>query len=327
MSKKLEVKAVPTNEVGLDATVFTKAEYEHWSENPPSAIVFASSSLRKAILLAVALSEFNTSAIQTVPFLEHMPFDPSKARTPLEFQQQLEYHVPNGDGELKEAIFVGVFQGVPVYMVPQEGETDRNDAPLHQSENKVEDVRKRLQDKDVLIFGSDSTGLINGVHLGKPRNHIDAIDGFPAGFQSVDQSDPLQVEAFKRAYLKNFYSSDTSLVHNNALFASRGENQDFTATRETRLELVIRNVQERLAELQVFLESAGGGMFQQFFDLLGDIEDQLSDILMREAIAQLPAEQRPWAVIAHIMGMPAWALPGVIEELIREYVRDASVEI
>ncbi len=321
MAKNLEVIAVPLEKVGLDDVVLNREEAEYWSDAAPPAIVFASSSLRKAILLAFALSGFNRQAIRTVPFLEQMPFDPTETETPMEFQVLLEKTVRNGDGELEVPIFVGVFQGVPVYMVPQTGETDKNDDPLDQSKKKVENVRGQLAGKNVIVFGSDTTGLINGVHLGKPRNYGgDEIEGFPQGFQSVDPSDPGQVEAFKLAYLKTFYALDTPIVHNNGLYASRGDIEVVTATRVTRLELVIRNVQDRLAELEVLLESGGGGLFQQFMDWRENLIQQLSDELMRSVIESLPEDQQPWAVLAHIMGMPAWALPGVIEEMQREYV-------
>jgi hypothetical protein len=112
------------------------------------------------------------------------------------------------------------------------------------------------------------------------------------------------------------------------LFASRGEGAGVTATRETNLELVISNVQDRLAELQVLVESACGGIFQQLFKWTANLMEQLSDELMSSSIESLPKEQQALAVITHIMGMPAWALLGVTDELNRKisFLSSNSVE-
>lgn len=327
---ELRVRPVPTHEIGNDQGVITADDREYWSGNNPQAIVFASSSIRKGMLLALALGGYNLESIRKLPFLEELPFDPTDATTPLELQQLLEQHIPNGNGELKESVYVGEFRGVPVYMVPQEGETDRNDDPKLQSTNKVFDVHANIGNKRVVIFGSDSTGLINGVHLGKPRHYPGKVGRFERGGLDVDYSNPAEVLEYSRAYLEEFYLHDTESVHNNALVAVRvGENgQERMVVRETSLMQQIRGVKERLDELQIYLDAGGGGLFQLFFEWYEDIMDQLSDILMREAIAQLPEEQQRWAVISHIMGMPAWALPSVFEELTEKVseVGQADVE-
>lgn len=317
MATELSLRHVPTIEIGEDQRVLSKTDQQFWQENNPTAIVFASSSLRKGILLAFALAGYSREAIQRVPLLEELPFDPKSASTPLEFQQLLEKHIPNGDGELKGSVYVGEFRGIPVYMVPQQGETDKNDDPLIQSINKVIDVQGSLAGKRVLIFGSDSTGLVNGEHLGKPRYYSDRVGRFERGVRDVDFTNPEEVAQYCEAYLLQFYSQDTTIVHNNAIFAAMyGTDSLQSAYQETSLEQTIINVKQRLATLQVYLDAGGGGIFQQLVDWLDDIHSQLSDVVMREVIAQLPEEQQPWAVIAHIMGMPAWALPGLVEELV-----------
>lgn len=308
---------MPTHEIGNDQEVITAEDHEYWNGDNPRAIVVSTSSTRKGLLLALALSGYNRGSIRTVPLLEELPFDPSEANTPLELQQLIEEHIPNGNGELKESVLVGEFRGVPVYMVPQQGETDRNDDPTFQSMNKVIDVHNNIGNKEVIIFGSDSTGLINGVHLGKPRYYSGKVGRFEHGALDVDFSNPSEVLEYCRAYLEEFYLNDTKSVHNNAVVAVRVTKEGVrkTVVRETSLVQEIKGVAERLDELQIYLDAGGGGLFQLFVDWYGNILDEVSDIYMREAIAQLPEEQRPWAFICHIMGMPAWALPGVFEEL------------
>lgn len=324
---ELKIRPSTTSEIGSDRRSLSPEDQKYWKENNPKAIVFASSSIRKAILLAFALSGYDRDAIKKVPFLEKLPFDPTLARTPLELQQLIEQHIPNGNGELQNvvgeqptSIYVGEYRGVPVYMVSQEGETDKNNDPRQQSSDKISDVQRTLGEKPVLIFGSDSTGLIGGEHLGKPRQYPKEVGRFKRGAQDVVFTDPSDVAEYCAAYLEKFYFQDTETVHNNALVAVRpvAAEQQNVVVRETSLTRQIKGVQARLDQLQIYLDAGGGGLFQQFVDWYGNILDEVSDIYMREAVAQLPEEQRPWAVICHIMGMPAWALPAVFEELTTE---------
>jgi len=316
MANQLEVRSIPISEIGNDQRVLSKPDHEYWKGNEPDAVAVATSSLRKIILLAFALGGYNREFIRTVPFLEHMPFDPTTATTPLELQQLLEKHIPNGDAELKESVYVGEFRGISVYAVPQQGETADNDDPLLQSINKVIDVQNSLNSKRVIIVGSDTVGLINGEHLGKPRYFAHQVGRFERGALDVDFRNPDEVNEYCQAYLLQFYSSDTEIIHNNAVFATKLSDGDVQTTdQETSLTQTVQDVQQQLDRVIVSLDAGGGGLFQQFFDWIGAIEEQLSDALMREVIAQLPEEQRPWAVLTHILGMPAWSLPEVFEEL------------
>lgn len=340
MSTKPEVNFVSLPEIGTDHMVYSSEDWEFWRHKPPKAVVFCSSSLRKAILLAFALADYDLEKIQHLPFMANLPFDPTKVTTQLEFQRLIEKHIPNGDGEVTEPLFVGYLRGVPTYMVPQNGETNHNDKPLVQSANKVFDVQVRLESigiQNVLYFGSDSTGLINEVHLGKPKYYIGKVGRFERGSLDVDWNNADEVEEYKRAYIQQFYSEDTPIQHRNGLVAewkgSSQQNEQDNSTQETlsdelsagyfiakasftTLDVVVTDVLSKLDELELYLFAAGGGLFQQFIKWKNDILEQVEDALMKQELAKLPVEQRPWALICHIMGMPAWQLIHVFEQLV-----------
>lgn len=163
---------------------FTAEELRYWSNNPPEAIVLATGSVRKAYFVWLAMHDFNFA--QAPDFLTNKDWlaGVNLGTNPLEFQQIIEANIRNGDGALSqgEALYLGEYYGVPVYVDPQNGETDTNHDAGDQSKRKIDSVtsQSRYSEKDVIVVACDTVGLVDPEGekhaLGKPRNHPDFKD-------------------------------------------------------------------------------------------------------------------------------------------------------
>src|SRR3989304_2475810 len=75
---------------------FSPEDLQFWHNNPPEKIVIPSGSVRKSFL---ALMLFNDLSFERTIDI----------KTPLELHQFLEREVANGDGELKENVYIDLF--------------------------------------------------------------------------------------------------------------------------------------------------------------------------------------------------------------------------
>ncbi len=353
-SEAIHVVPVQESEIGATAPTLTAEDRRFWGELAPHAVVFASCSLRKALLKYVELHDYDLSCLKQVPFLQNqLPPDVADLTDPLEFQRRIEELIPNGDGTIKESILIGDWHGVPVYMVPSDGETDVPDVML-QAQNKVNAVKDKFPGKRVLIYGSDTAGDVlyseesgkTVAHLGKPRNSRKPLPSFENGHLSVDREDPESEDQFLAEYKAWLYSEDARLLmHTLAtymlLLAEDGETVVFEAELETELEFDLAELRPKLDEIIIFAESAGGGVAQQLIVWTENVLDQIhevttmkhispdaaadvptvvisyeeSDEWMAAVLATLPENSRNPATLYHIMGSHGWFVTHVLNSL------------
>ncbi|MBP7875881.1 hypothetical protein KA012_02700 [Candidatus Woesebacteria bacterium] len=351
-SEAIHVVPVQECEIGAQEPTQTAEDRRFWGELAPHAVVFASCSLRKALLKYVELHDYDLSCLEHVPFLQNqLPTDVAELTNPLEFQKRIEELIPNGDGTIQESILIGDWHGVPVYMVPSDGETDVPDVML-QARNKVNAVKAKFPGKRVLLYGSDTAGDVlyseesggSVVHLSKPRNFRGALPSFENGHLSVDRDDPDSEARFLEEYKAWLYSEDArQLTHTLATYmlmlAEDGETVVFEAELETKLQFDLTELRSALEHIIIFAESAGGGVAQQLINWIKNVLDQIneisqhrrvmyassanevrashemSDVQMVQALRGLAAKSRNPATLYHIMGSHGWFVTYVLQRL------------
>lgn len=168
--------------------ILSPEDYEFWGSFPPDRIEVATASIRKAFMYAVELNGFVPAGMK-----EHRHQDveqdnlikkgkkrygkegegikdaqyfsnrktlpqPGKSEHPFDLEAYFNKYIFNGNGSLKRKTLLGYLHGVPVYAVPQNGETGSNSDPVAESTRKVESVAKkrRNKNKNVLIIGIDT---------------------------------------------------------------------------------------------------------------------------------------------------------------------------
>ncbi|NCN82403.1 MAG: hypothetical protein GW947_00385 [Candidatus Pacebacteria bacterium] len=308
----------PVNRASL-----SKEEAErHWPQGRPEAIVFASASLRKGLLLHLWLQLLGgTSPGKSITpdFVGEVQLDFS---SPLAFQQSVEAQIRNGDGTAIQSVLIGYLYGVPIILDPQNGETRSNNA-LGESENKIASVSERYAGKDVIIFACDTVGEVektnnSWIRFGKPRNEPEFAENVKS----------LGSEVWKLFYLWDHYwrsdGAPVPLKHTNALLVKYAEKK---VSSNTTLSLEVPHDFDRVFTFfTVFLESGGGGIFQQLIDWTNNTLDKISDLEMKRALAQLPEEQQPWYLMFDIMGVQAWQLLEVLSEVAGLQYTDLETE-
>ncbi|NCN06928.1 MAG: hypothetical protein GW946_03760 [Candidatus Pacebacteria bacterium] len=315
------------NQERITAPALSEAEIKkHWPDGQPEAIIFASASLRKGLLLHLWLQMLEgKSQIQfsTPDFVGAVNLDFS---SPLAFQKSVEDQIRNGDGTAKQSVVIGYFFGVPIILDPQDGETRSHDA-LAESRNKINSVSEKYAGRNVVIFACDTVGEVEAAfgewkRFGKPRNE----PGFHEDVERLGQ------EVWKLFYLwDHYWRSDglsVPLKHQNALLMRGAKNGQSTETvHNTTLELQVpHDFESVFRNLNVFLESGGGGVFQQLIDWTISILDKISDDEMRSVLAQMPEEQRPWHLMLNIMGMQAWQLLSALRASTGLQYTDTEIE-
>lgn len=298
----------------------------HWPQGQPEAIIFASASLRKGLLLHLWLQLLGgTSPGKSITpdFVGEVQLDFS---SPLAFQQSVEAQIRNGDGTAIQSVLIGYLYGVPIILDPQNGETKSNNA-LGESENKIVSVSERYAGKDVIIFACDTVGAVektsnNWKRFGKPRNELNFTE-------NVSRLGP---EIWKLFYLWDHYwrsdGAPVPLKHTNVLLAKHANGKvSSKTTRETTLSLEVPHDFDRVFTFfTVFLESGGGGIFQQLIDWTNNTLDRISDVEMRRVLAQLPEEQQPWYLMFNIMGLQVWQLLSALSEVAGLQYTDPETE-
>lgn len=323
----------------------SQEDQEFWNNNPPEEIIIATGSIRKAIMAIQLMQGFVFTY-----FDEKNPDKSDKLMDePLELQVYFDQNIHNGDGHLKvgEKILLGYYHGVPVHVENGNGESPNND-PIEQAEKKAVALARHYQTKgrEVLIVSTDTVDRpdISDVPLGKPMNEAD----FPGrdDFAS-DEAYESAVAGFKRDYVQKYYHDGTSSIHTNGVAVVRtfsDGRQPQLLSDETVLKIAIRQQM-----IDIFVDCAGGAVFQQLIEWHLELEDQLdadelfeaveakfgdrlqqlmsemleqddsdtsSQIAEYKAIENLRAAYLKWTVFCQISGMPWW----FIDETIQEFV-------
>lgn len=290
-----------------------QAEAPFW-QNPPEAVIFASNSLRKALLLYWSM--IAAYDVHKWPsFASHIPFDAAKIKDAFSIHHFFEENIHNGDGTVRQPFLIGFLpDGVPLYLCPTDGETSGNEDPVGESWNKIADIQQFFVGQDVIIFSSDAVQAIRtsgDAKLGKPENRAEF-----AQFGDDDAG----IAAFKQWYIDTFYRVDDGEplndVHQTGLAGMRGETRH-----ELHISMSVEVEERLLAAIDVCLQMGGGGVFQQLIGQLA-AEDpaawlRLQNPELTAYLESVDSELHPYIVVFHIMGMPAWTLPAFFEKLDR----------
>lgn len=293
-----------------DPVKLPEKDKQFWFNNPPEAVVVASASVRKALLV---LWELLGSSFQIPDFLSQLQINLPEdlwQLSMLDFQRAIEAHIANGDGLLKRPIELAKVAGVPIYFVPQNGETDNNENPVAESRAKIDDVRTMdcFSGHDCIFVASDTVGEIENAQgrsrRGKPRKEPTfpvqredmsddefaiELDIFRMGYilevytnAEIDLGDWMtqyskQAQAAKKEFEKILINLDLSLDpvtdrHINALVMQRGE---AWVQLTTELELPIPIAAEILKTLEVYSESGAGALIQQLVFRIEQLAQQI----------------------------------------------------
>ncbi|MBP7774640.1 hypothetical protein KA078_02510 [Candidatus Woesebacteria bacterium] len=290
--------------------------------NPPEAVVFTSNSLRKAVLMYWQLiCEYDLNSWPA--FAAHIPYIPEEISTALSVHSYFETHIHNGDGKVREPMLLGLLpDGTPVLLCPTDGESHDNEDPILEATRKINDVKDFFVGRDVVFISSDAVQHIRTAgegKLGKPMNspmyHEMLKLGLAKGIAS-EQVEESFIEAYKAKYYSVTDGQPLQDVHLTGLVVERG------AKKIERQYTLSVEVQEWMIEcVQVCMDMGGGGVFQQFIDLLAETDPQiwlkLEPTETTEHLLQFDEKLWPYVIIFQIMGMPAM-IHSVFKEVANE---------
>lgn len=161
-----------------------------WGPFPPEGLIMTTSSLSRAQMLldkinGLAFAAMNELQIQRQERDRNRHYTKTprfstkhavRAENPAQYEQFVKRYVFNGNGQIKRGVgMVGYFHGVPVFFVPQTGETGSNADPIEQARLKVKSVLRKFAGSNFIIFGVDTVDHPHGApeKLGKPMNEPD----------------------------------------------------------------------------------------------------------------------------------------------------------
>ncbi len=282
-------------------------EHELWKGEKPDSVVFATSSVRKALVFHWILNDFSFNLEEMGITVKGPGLD--GVSTPEQIQDYFSEYIYNGDMQLMHEVYLGEFEGVPFYAHPQVGETDRNDRPLDEAKNKLLTLAERFVDQRTYIISSDVVGASSAyaspedsIKLGKPVNFKRTAE---ATWNEVPWQD---VDTFVEWYKETILTVGATLEHISAIVAFSVLEEEMESQQITIVQTLTGKVRENLS---VFLDAGLGGVWQQlqpFFDdqlkLLGDAAAEIIPMQV-EMEDDLIAEQ---LVYAHIIGVQALAL-------------------
>lgn len=285
-----------------------------WRGQKPDSVIFATSSVRKALVFHWILHNFSFNLEEMGiavkgPGLEGVS-------SPRELQDYFSQYVYNGDMQLKQEVYLGEFEGVPFYAYPQSGETDSNDHPLLEAGNKLASLAERFAGQQTYIIASDTVGTSTGysgpedlIKLGKPVNFKRTAE---ATWGQIPWHD---TESFVQWYKETILAVGATLEHISALVAFSVLEQEMESTQIRLVQTLTQEVQEQLT---VFLDAGLGGAWQQLqqlfdneLELLGQAASEILP-MRAENEEELTTEQLTYA---HIVGVQALGLLKLVLEL------------
>jgi len=258
-----------------------------WKGEQPDRIVFATSSVRKAVIFSWALNDFSFAHMSELSFDLKGP-GLEGVSTPEEIQEYFNAYIYNGDMALKEPVFIGEYEGVPVWAYPQIGETESNENPVIESVNKVESFSDAFDGENVLVISSDVVGTSSAyssvdsmIKMGKPTNFKRQLEA---------SADPSELswsseDEFTAWYKESVFQVGAELGHISGIAVLNLQDQLlYTA----QLELVQQIVEDLHQHLEVYMDAGLGGAWQQmqeyFQDTLTLLSDAVEDIIPTELI-------------------------------------------
>jgi hypothetical protein len=303
------------------------ADLAFWHNDPPEKIIFASSSIRKGLQWAMLLSGLAFPGIEEYELAENRSQVSEGGHygdwvgkrvvspQPLSLQTFLDTNIHNGDGALRESgeVLVGYLHDVPIYMVRTEGETKNNFDPIAESNNKINDLRERYGEQDVIFVATDTMSHVSSLlddaeKLGKPENMPD----YPKGGSAKE------IEAYLQAYKEKYYPVDTKIRHLSGTVVARVkkgfEVGEYRSEKEVHLDSVV--TEDAFEHLIIYGDVGGGGVLQQLFDWTEErIIDQITDPEMKEALNNCETQEQRWLLYCHIAGVPHWLIQQEIAQV------------
>ncbi|MCB9813582.1 MAG: hypothetical protein H6772_04210 [Pseudomonadales bacterium] len=278
---------------------------EFWNYNPPDQVVFATGSIRKAIMLICQINNFSFDVIKNGKLIS--------ITNPLELLGYFNENVYNGNGSVKKKTFLGYLFGVELYIHPGDGESDSNVSPADEAKKKAlflyQDPELGYQGQNILIFGSDTVDLPSSAEepMGKPENEKGNNHPFP---QSQDFDNDADYQSAIRLYLEEwkmrFYTFSEVIIHTNAiaiLDSLTGVFMDLEDKANLILTLFVDS--QKMKNAIPYQDMAGGGIFQQLIDW-GDIDaiKAYFDDASYKLIENQSNEIIAMALMCQIMGCP-----------------------
>ena len=285
-----------------------------WLGQMPEAIIIASSSRRKALMLFQWMRRMDRSQNP-----EFVPPDANYLQSnPLTFQETVEQTIRNGDNELAdhEVLFLGYLRGVPVLMHPQRGETDGNE-PGEESQNKINSIKAAYEGKDVIFIASDTIGTV-GVEkeaLGKPSN----MAGFPKTGTEEEKTAWIDQHLRWGRFFDQEGGQPVPVEHVNVVILERPSNRT-RVEKMTVLSNEIPHDQEFVSQVPIFRQSGVGGINQNLMGDWGDFDsllERVSDQAFKRLFHELDKpELSAFFLMFHFMGVPAFFIPSLLDQLV-----------
>lgn len=242
---------------------------EFWGDYPPSFILITSGSYRKTLMLLLLHHGLTFPAMterqqkinrDRAPVKRrksksrYVPENRTAAESPDSYAQYISRYISNGNSERKQGMqLLGYLHGVPILSAPQIGETDKNDDPVREANNKIWFWKEVLEGQNGILISTDTVDGPDSTYekLGKPANRIDyprsdsldeeeyakILDHYQywffdvrhehtadyllampkvTGFRDEEELKTAR-EAYLRLYLARFYPPGTEIEHTNGL--------------------------------------------------------------------------------------------------------------
>jgi hypothetical protein len=274
-------------------------DYEFWGYKPPDAVIIATGSISKAVMLIAQINGFNFKLKEGDVY--------RTITTPNELQSYFNKNISNVNGALKEKTFLGYLHGVALFAEPSKGETSSNADPYDEALNKaLWLLYEKYEGENVLIFGADTVDKPNMASepLGKPGNEPD----FPKeeNFNNNDVDYKEAIEKYLQIFKDRYYTNSKKIVHTNAFVvidALTGLEMNYGALNYVILNINI--VQNKLDEAALKPYIGGGGITQQLveWENIGEVKSYFDALTM--AIIKGESEKNiRMALFCQISGMP-----------------------
>lgn len=248
-----------------------------WRGEKPDLIVFATSSVRKALTFSWALHDFSFDHFDDLDISVKGP-GMKGLETPAEIQAYFSEYIYNGDMALTHALQLGEFEGVPVWAHPQEGETESNENPVAESVHKIEPLRDRFEDQQVLVVSSDVVGYSSAffdvdqvIKMGKPINYKQQREAQVVAQEELPWD---SIDAFTTWYKQVVFDEGVVLGHLSGIAAL---NTWDSALYTAQIELIQQVTAELQAGLEVYMDAGLGGAWQQLQEMVSNTLDLLQD--------------------------------------------------
>ncbi|MCB9801340.1 MAG: hypothetical protein H6773_04095 [Pseudomonadales bacterium] len=303
---------------------FGVSEHESvWRGERPDKVIFATSSVRKAVIFSWALHDFSFDHLANLNLQIKGP-GMAGLQTPEEIQEYFNTYIYNGDLALTHALQLGEFEGVPVWAYPQIDESDDNDNPVKEAVNKVRRFGEEFAGESILVISSDVVGTSSNfvsvegaIKMGKPVNYKRSIEAQVAA-EDGEVASWTSIEDFAAWYKEVVFEVGATLGHVSGVAVLNAIDQVlYTA----QLEIFQEVTQEMQEYLEVYMDAGLGGAWQQIQTYLANTVELLAnaveDIIPTETIkavtdrnqpnqeAELALEQFAYA---HMIGVQVLAL-------------------